>query len=75
MRLKLLLKLLLSCASVSECVSDVYLGPGDIVLDGAQLPQEKRKNKGHSPQCSAQEYCGQTVARLTAELLLRYASG
>ena len=50
--------------------TEVGLGLGDIVLDGAPAPPRK----GHStPHFSAHVYCGQTVAHLisaTAELLL-----
>jgi len=35
----------------------VGLGPGDIVLDGTQMPPKK----GHSPQFSEHVYCGQTA--------------
>ena len=42
--------------------TEVRLGPGDIVLDGAQLPPQK---KGHGPQFSAHVYCGQRVAHLS----------
>jgi len=42
--------------------TEVGLGPGDIALDGAQLPPTK---KGHIPQFSAHVYCGQTVAHLS----------
>jgi len=39
--------------------TEVYLGPGHTVLDGAQLPP----GKGHSSPSlfSADAYCGQTV--------------
>jgi len=42
--------------------TEVDLGPGHIVLDGAQLP----RRKGHSsPFFPAYVYCGQTVAHLS----------
>jgi len=46
--------------------TEVSLGPGDIVLDRAQLSP-----KGARPQFSAHVYCGPTVAHVssTAELL------
>ena len=43
--------------------AEVGLGPGDIVLDGAQLPPQKKAG-GAGPQSSAHVYCGQTVAHL-----------
>ena len=46
------------CHLVRTC-----LGPGDIVLDGAQLPPPKKK--GTAPQFSAHVYCDQTVAHLS----------
>jgi len=42
--------------------TEVGLSPGDIVLDGAQLPPPK---KGTRRQFSAHVYCGQTVAHLS----------
>jgi len=45
--------------------TEVGLGPGDIVLNGAQLPPPKKNKKEHGPQFSAHVYCGQTVARLS----------
>jgi len=36
---------------------EVGLDPGHIVLDGEPTPHPK----GHSPQCSAHVYCGQTA--------------
>ena len=48
--------------------AEVGLGPGDIVLDGAQLPPPQKKEV--HPQFSAYVYCGQTVAHLSyCELL------
>ena len=42
--------------------TEVGLGPGDIVLDGAQfLP----KKAGARPQFLTHVYCGQTVAHLS----------
>jgi len=41
--------------------TQVGFGAGDIVLDGAQLPPQKRAR----PQFSAHVYCGQTVAHLS----------
>jgi len=41
---------------------EVGLGPGNIVLDGAQLPHLEM---GHGPQFSAHVYYGLTVAHLS----------
>ena len=40
--------------------TEVGLGPYDIVLDEAQLPQ-----MGHAPKFSTHVYCGQTVVHLS----------
>jgi len=42
-------------------VTEVGLGPGDIVLDRDPSPQKNR----HSPQFLAHVYCRQTVAHLS----------
>jgi len=42
--------------------TEVSLGPGDIVLDGIQLPQKGAEH----PHFSAHVYCGQTVAHLNS---------
>ena len=42
-------------------VTEVGLGPGDIVLDGAQLSAQR----GDARQFAAHVYCGQTVAHLS----------
>jgi len=42
--------------------------PGDIVLDGDPDPPTERGTA--APHFSVHVYCGQTVAHLTAELLL-----
>jgi len=42
--------------------TEVGLGPGNIVLDAAQLPHEKWHS---SPHFSVHVYCGQTVADLS----------
>ena len=49
--------------------TEVHLGPGDTVLDGAQLPPPGKGTA--APLFLAHVYCGQTVAiSVTAELLL-----
>ena len=51
--------------------TEVGLGPGDFVLDGAQLPSPK---KGHSPQFLANVCCGQTAGWIKMALAWRWAS-
>ena len=48
--------------------TEVGLGPGDVVLDGVPAPPTERGTA--APHFSVHVYCGQTVAHLTAELLL-----
>jgi len=43
--------------------TEVDLGPGDIVLDGAQIPPPKRGTA--APLFSAHVYCSQMVAHLS----------
>jgi len=51
---------------------EVGLGPGHIVLDGAQVPSPKR---GQSPQFSAHFYCGQTAGCIKMPLGMEVGLG
>jgi len=46
---------------------EVGLGPGDFVLDGDSAAHQE---KGHSPQFSAQVYCGQTAGCIRIPLAM-----
>jgi len=47
-------------------VTEVNLGPGDVVLDGVTAPPPKRGQ--HSPQFSVDVYCGQSAGWMKTPL-------
>jgi len=53
----------------------VALGPGDIVLDGSQLPSPPQKKRHSSPQFSARVCCGQTAETIKMPLTMEVGLG
>jgi len=48
---------------------EVYLSPGDFVLDRDRAPLSSSPKRGRSPQFSAQVYCGQTAGWIKMPLI------